>query len=679
MKFLKSYKKRYCVGIILLVALGFFLFGSCNFGTPILSSYEADPGQFITIYHSTIRPDEPVIVTFSGSGDYVVSSEISDTSFGSMRTTVPVFIDAATGSCAAGEVTVAINGIESANTLKINKPFDLGLSGGIVYSTMLQETVEQYGSVLEKLRELAGELDIDATDIIAEINARIESYADIIAQISEDGTAAIETGSGTETLTGEQLELLDQLLFRTIYGVAAEMQETNSPQQASGMLLKQNSGASFFDDWNKKNPDEKADAIKKSIEYIISETERGVEGGKLWIGGIGIGGALAGALVGGPAGAGIGGAAGIAIGYFSSGYDLGTAVALDKIYRALDENRRDAFDLGENLLEQLTKLGISLTSGFSNLSSELIKKITAILSMASNGESMSEALEKAKCEPEGSQRTRDTVCAEQEYTVSDFCEDYMESSTTTTANEPGGDGGNLNTVESIYENMVSIPGGSFQMGCSDGDSDCDENELPQHEVTISSFKISAYEVTKGQWEAVMGQKPSNFTARGDDCPVEDAVWNDVQDFIEKLNGLTGKSYRLPTEAEWEYAARAGTTTKYYCGDDESCLDDIAWYDDNSGDTIHPVGQKAPNTWGLYDMSGNVFEWVKDCYHETYDGAPTDGSAWETDCTDVGYGSARVYRGGSFGHSAKCCRSVFRCYHYPSSEYCYMGFRLALSQ
>ncbi len=238
-------------------------------------------------------------------------------------------------------------------------------------------------------------------------------------------------------------------------------------------------------------------------------------------------------------------------------------------------------------------------------------------------------------------------------------------------------GPELDTVESIEEHMVTIPGGSFKMGCSDGDSDCDEDELPQHEVTISSFKISAYEVTQGQWEAVMGENPSSCDDCGDDCPVEDVSWDDVQDFIKELNSLTGMQYRLPTEAEWEYAARAGTTTKYYCGDDESCLDTIAWYAVNSDGTTHRVGQKTPNAWGLYDMSGNVWEWVSDWYDFDYYEISTS-----TDPQGPASGDYRVLRGGGWESSyggPEYCRSSFRFNFTPPSDYSFLGFRLALSQ
>ncbi len=230
----------------------------------------------------------------------------------------------------------------------------------------------------------------------------------------------------------------------------------------------------------------------------------------------------------------------------------------------------------------------------------------------------------------------------------------------------------LGEVTDLGMTFVSIPGGMFEMGCSDGDSECYGYESPQHTVTLSSFKMSAYEVTQDQWKQVMDNYPSYFSSCGRDCPVEQVSYNRVQDFITNLNSQTGKNYRLPTEAEWEYAARAGTTTKWYCGNDGSCLDDIAWYADNSGLTTHPVGQKTPNAWGLYDMSGNVLELVSDWYDsEYYSKSPS------TDPQGPDSGLYRAFRGGCWVRRAGGCRSSHRHAYYPSTAIHYLGFRLVL--
>ncbi|MEI6125616.1 MAG: formylglycine-generating enzyme family protein, partial [Pseudomonadota bacterium] len=174
-----------------------------------------------------------------------------------------------------------------------------------------------------------------------------------------------------------------------------------------------------------------------------------------------------------------------------------------------------------------------------------------------------------------------------------------------------------------------------------------------------------------QWQAVMGSNPSYFQDCGSDCPVEQVSWDDVQSFITALNTKTGKNYRLPTEAEWEYAARAGTTTKYYCGNDESCLGNIAWYYDNSESTTHPAGKKIPNSWGLYDMSGNVFEWVQDWWYEGY------SSDSVIDPQGPSSGSSRVLRGGGWYGRGNGCRSSFRSNSGPGDSSDYLGFRLCL--
>jgi formylglycine-generating enzyme required for sulfatase activity len=160
--------------------------------------------------------------------------------------------------------------------------------------------------------------------------------------------------------------------------------------------------------------------------------------------------------------------------------------------------------------------------------------------------------------------------------------------------------------------FVKIAPGEFSMGCSDGDTACNEDEKPSHKVKLTkSFELGKYEVTQAQYQAVMGANPS--TIKGENRPVETVSRMDAQDFLDRLNARNdGYRYRLPTEAEWEYAARAGSTGPY-----AGALDDIAWYAGNSGDETHPVGQRKPNRWGLYDMEGNVREWVSDWYSRTY--------------------------------------------------------------
>ena len=218
--------------------------------------------------------------------------------------------------------------------------------------------------------------------------------------------------------------------------------------------------------------------------------------------------------------------------------------------------------------------------------------------------------------------------------------------------------------------MVFVKGGTFMMGATpEQGKDATFIEKPAHSVTVSDFYIGKYEVTQAQWEAVMGENPSNF--KGENRPVDSVSWNDIQEFIEKLNAKTGKKYRLPTEAEGEYAARGGNQSagSKYSGSNN--IDEVAWYYTNSASRTHPVGQKQPNELGLYDMSGNVWEWCSDWFwHKYYKNALSDNP------TGPATGTWRVLRGSCWGSDAGPCRVSYRSNSSPSAGSNAIGFRLA---
>lgn len=235
--------------------------------------------------------------------------------------------------------------------------------------------------------------------------------------------------------------------------------------------------------------------------------------------------------------------------------------------------------------------------------------------------------------------------------------------------EPPGESASLAAVNlptGINLELVYVPGGRFTMGSPASEAGRADDEGPQHQVTVPGFYMGKFEVTQAQWRAVMGNNPSYF--KGDNLPVEQVSWNDAQEFCKKLSQLTGKTFRLPSEAEWEYAARAGTTGAY-----AGNLDAMAWYANNSGKMTHPVGEKKSNAFGLFDMHGNVYEWCQDVWHDNYNGAPTDGSAW----LSGGDSSYRVLRGGSWYALGRHCRSASRYAYEPVARYSYFGFRIVV--
>jgi len=236
----------------------------------------------------------------------------------------------------------------------------------------------------------------------------------------------------------------------------------------------------------------------------------------------------------------------------------------------------------------------------------------------------------------------------------------------------------LDLGKGVKLKMVLIPPGEFMMGSPDNEEGRGDEEGPQHRVRISKgFYLGVYEVTQEQYQAVMGTNPSYF--KGAKNPVECVLWDECQEFCKKLSARAGVAARLPTEAEWEYACRAGTTTPFHFG--ETISTDLANYDGDytygkgrkgeyRGKTM-PVGSFPPNAWGLHDMHGNVWEWCKDTWHSGYKGAPSDGSAW------AGGEAARVVRGGCWYSYPQFCRSSYRLWFHPGIRDSSLGFRVVV--
>ena len=253
---------------------------------------------------------------------------------------------------------------------------------------------------------------------------------------------------------------------------------------------------------------------------------------------------------------------------------------------------------------------------------------------------------------------------------------------------------NNNTLKTTHfsdePEMVFVAGGTFQMGSNfslaakshnhllsfiasgtykEESISVEINEQPVHSVTLSSYYIGKYEVTQAQWQAIMGNNPSNFV--GDDLPVESVSWDDIQSFLQKLNSKTKKQYRLPTIAEWEFAARGGNSSNNYTYSGSNNINDVAWYTENSSYKTHIRGGKQANELGIYDMTGNVWEWCSDWY-ETYSASPVQNPTGPTE------GFVREYRGGSWVFNPDYCRVAFRGSHAPAFRNGDLGFRVAIA-
>lgn len=226
----------------------------------------------------------------------------------------------------------------------------------------------------------------------------------------------------------------------------------------------------------------------------------------------------------------------------------------------------------------------------------------------------------------------------------------------------------------VYMEMVRIPSGKFAIGSPINEFGRRNNESPVSEVNVPSFYIAKFVTTQEQWMAILGSNPATFRENLQ-APVENISWIEAQEFCRKLAMRSSYNYiyRLPSEAEWEYACRAGTNTAYHFGDSFGELSDYAWFADNSRKRSQPIGQKVPNPWGLYDMHGGIWEWCEDNWHDNFNGAPADGKAWIDDSL-----GRRVRKGGSWNNDAKLCRSATREWHWQGDRYNDIGFRVVIS-
>lgn len=224
----------------------------------------------------------------------------------------------------------------------------------------------------------------------------------------------------------------------------------------------------------------------------------------------------------------------------------------------------------------------------------------------------------------------------------------------------------IEKADGVDMEMVWVPGGTFQMGSTDGRDD----ERPIHQVTLKGFWLGKFEVTQEQYTKVMGNNPSRYS--GVFNPVDNVSWNNAVEFCQKLASRSaGRAYQLPSESEWEYACRTGCSGLYCFSDVSGDLNDYAWYCNNSRNSSHQIGKKRPNSYGIYDMHGNVWEWCEDGYHTGYIGAPSDGSVWESSKI------SHVLRGGSWYSNSDFCRSAIRCGNLQNKTDGNIGFRVAL--
>lgn len=385
--------------------------------TPSLSVYQADPGQFITITHNSITADERSTTEFRGSDGYLITAEITDTTNGSAKVAVPVFIDPRTGKFAEGDVSVVINGEQIEGKLTIREPEDPGIDGGLVFGYFLKKSVENYEKTVIRLQQLESDLGVDVSADVYNINQRITVLNTMINQIETTSTVQIDIGSGQSFLSEDDLKFLDRMLVASISGINDEL-NVRGLRSVQRYL---NTKAGLGD-----TAEERLEAVQGMIDNVISEFHRGLEGGKIYIGGMTVGFAVAGALVGGPVGGIVGAAAGLAMGYFSAGYELGTAALYNKVSTSLSDNFREAYDVAGTTLDQLIRVGAALASAATQGASDIVKGIAGFISTSLSTYDTVKACESTKCNESGQrQLSRNLLKADTVFTVDEFCNDYL--------------------------------------------------------------------------------------------------------------------------------------------------------------------------------------------------------------------------------------------------------------
>lgn len=453
---------------------------------PTLSVYTADPGQFITVFHNSILAGKSADVEFKGPNGYHIEAKIEDTADGSAKVAVPVFIDPLTGTYAQSDVTVAINGANADRMLTISAMIDIGIDGGQVFSYVLKKTVAEYQATAGNLQQIHNDLNTDVSEALANINARIAALNSMIDQIDTKGTVFIDTGSAMVLLNTDDLKFLDRMLFATFSGIDREL--TARGLQTGSLSLKSINGLGLHAGLG-ETAEERLAAVQGMIDNSLEGLRSGIEWGKVGIGATTVGFAVAGAMVGGPVGGFIGAVAGLAVGYFSAGYELGTSALYNKISRSLSDNAREAYNIGDDLLGQLVRVGAAAANAATSGASEFANMIANFVSTSFTVHDTVKAAENTKCQPRG-------------LTLDEFCED---------SDPPEDPDPPVIIIDGTMNAFIDIPG--YYSAQFD----------PEHTVVWYS------EVSDGQGNVILGNIPSVFATDG---PLEEStIYNQTSIFL----------------------------------------------------------------------------------------------------------------------------------------------------